>query len=199
MDVKPEELRLRKADKNDAHLLANLRLDPEVAKNLHNPKIYSVEDCKKWLSNMGPESERLVVYREIERERPKLTYDMAMPWPELEDCFVGVARIDQIDQTNRNCYIGLDIQKVYRGKGLARPAYELIFDYLFNKRNMETLYLEFIEYPSPPSFHRKLYEGLDFKEAGKFYNKIKRGNKTYNSVLMYLKREKWLEILALRR
>lgn len=159
-------LRLRKADSSDAFFISSVRNDPEVIKNLHDPRMYSVEDCAKWLDNMGNNSERLIVYNDLEEKN------------------IGVFRIDNIDQINHNCYVGLDISKLYRGQKLARPAYRLLFDYLFNKRNMNVLYLEHLDQGG--SFLGDFYKSLGFRECGTFYNKVYRDGKPINSILMYL-------------
>lgn len=184
----PKDLRFRKADENDAPFLAELRQDPEVAKNLHCPRKFSTKDCEKWLANMGANTERLIIYRGDVKQLNTSPYGIYINPICFEDKNVGVIRIDNIDLDNRNCYVGLDIQKTYRGKGLARPIYSYLFGHLFTERNFETLYLEYV---APNDFLENLYRKLGFVYTGYFQNKVKRGNLFFDSILMSLSSKDW--------
>ncbi|WED26872.1 GNAT family N-acetyltransferase [Vibrio sp. DW001] len=98
------------------------------------------------------------------------------------DC-IGLVRITDIDYINRKACIGLDIRIAFRGKKLATIAYALIFDYLFNYRNLNRLYLFVLE---TNVVALNLYKKIGFMEEGRQREAIIRNNRKLDYIMMSL-------------
>jgi RimJ/RimL family protein N-acetyltransferase len=78
--------------------------------------------------------------------------------------FVGVFRIDEIDEINGSACVGLDITAEKRGNGYAPEIYGYFFDYFFEQRHLHRLYLAVLEINDVA---RNLYTKLGFTEEGR--------------------------------
>lgn len=123
-------LQFRKADAKDARWCNDLRNDPAVLSQLQDQTRYSREECERWLSNLGPKSERWIFTGDIVDGNIRTIVNY------------GLFRIDHIDYQNRHCAVGLDIDADSRGKGLAVPTYKMMLNYLFLSRNFNRVWLE---------------------------------------------------------
>jgi len=164
-------LQLRPAEPSDAENISNLRNSGDW-KFLHDAKLYSVTETKKWLENMGLTSRRFIV----ELTDGKVTK------------FAGVVRIDHIDHLNRHCYIGMDIHPKWRGFGYSQLAYKILLDYLFRDLNFNVLYLEVLE-TNTRAIH--VYEKLGFMKTGSFPFKVFRDGNYINSLIYTLHNSIW--------
>lgn len=77
-----------------------------------------------------------------------------------------------------SCYVGLDIHKDYRGKGLATDAYRRFFKYLNENHSIYSYSLEVLE-SNQRAFN--LYKKLGFKVIGSYIDK--NGNFSYKMKL----------------
>ena len=75
----------------------------------------------------------------------------------------------------------MDIDEKYRGQKLSYIAYELIFDYLFNYKNMNRLYLFVLE---SNTIALNLYNKLGFIQEGVQREAIVRDNKKIDYIMM---------------
>jgi len=168
---KEYRLQLRPSEPTDAENISNLRNSGDW-RFLHDAKLYSITETRKWLENMGLTSRRFII--------------------ELTDghvCdFIGVVRIDHIDHLNRNCYVGMDIHPKFRGNGYSQVAYKLLIDYLFRDLNYNVLYLEVLE-TNTRAIH--VYEKLGFVKTGSFPFKVFRDGKYVNSLIYTLHNSVW--------
>lgn len=60
----------------------------------------------------------------------------------LNDVKIGYFRVTNYSETNRNLYIGADLHKDYRGKGLAYEAYRLFIPFIIKQYNLHKVSLE---------------------------------------------------------
>ena len=95
--------------------------------------------------------------------------------------FIGIFRIDNIDNINRNANVGADIVPNHRGKGYAKELFNYFFDYLFNQRGFHRLSLVTLETNEKAL---GLYKYLGFKKEGKLREAIFRNGKFIDLVCM---------------
>lgn len=178
-------IHLRPLEISDVPWLVQLRNDPEVISNIHDARMYPEHETEAWLRNLPKTSMRWLVYN-------------ANSWTELIFTMnkIGLVRIDNFDTMNRNCYVGMDIHKDWRGKGLANRIYIQILDKLFQVYNMETIYLEVLEVNERATH---IYSKLGFQISGNFPNKILRNSKFIASTIMSLTKDRFYEINNLER
>jgi len=55
---------------------------------------------------------------------------------------IGYFRVTNYSEVNRNLYIGADLHKDYRGKGLAYEAYRLFIPFIIKQYNLHKVSLE---------------------------------------------------------
>ena len=80
-----------------------------------------------------------------------------------DDKLMCVVRVDRYDQVNSCAMLGLDVMKAWRGKKLSYWVYESLFDYFFNHRNINRIYLDVLSTNTVAYF---LYQKLGFKTEG---------------------------------
>jgi RimJ/RimL family protein N-acetyltransferase len=154
---------------NDIYNIWKLRNDKNTYLYLHNVTMYSFNETKQWLNNLLSTSQRLIVE---------------------ELGFIGLIRIDNIDNINQNCMVGLDIAIDCRGKGLSYTIYRKLLNYLFLQMNMNMIYLEVLE-SNKRAIH--IYNKLGFTQQGQRRQAIFRNGKYENSIMMDLLREEYNE------
>lgn len=177
----PYPISFRPATGDDAENVVALRSDPTTRLNLKDPRIFSVAQCANWLNNLGAGSERYVI--EVE----ELTYGFH---PQYISKFIGLFRVDNIDTSNHNCCVGLDLLKEYRGRGLGFQTYKLMLDEFLLHRNMDNVWLEVLETNETGI---ALYRKLGFKQDGVLRNRVFRNGTYINCLVMSLLRTEWLE------
>lgn len=140
---------------------------------LKDSSMLTVTQTEHWIKNLPKTSQRLVVDDEFE--------------------IVGIIRIDNIDQRNGTCFVGLDIYSEHRGQGLARPIYREILNYVFNSLNCEYAYLEVI---AGNERAKHLYYTIGFRECGRWPGQIKRDGKRHDAICYYLEAAEWRRLDA---
>lgn len=172
-----ESFKVRPLEATEAAELSWPRNDGDWTQ-LHDPNMYSATHTQKWIENMPASSKRLII--RTHKEPPIVKYDGIWVWqPET----VGIIRIDQIDQTNRTCFVGMDIHPKFRGKGISRPAYQWLFWYLFDNLNMNALYLEVLE---TNRIAVNLYRKVGFTEVGRWPERVYREGVYVDALLFSL-------------
>lgn len=161
-------LEYRPSNENDIDDICKLRWLDSTRFQLRDARQYSRECCRRWINGMGGSSERLSVF--------------------LKQKFIGLIRLDNIDDINNNCCVGLDLVENERGKGLAKQIYKKILDELFFQRGMECIWLEVLE---TNTIAISLYKKLGFRVDGTLRNRIFRNKKYINCLSMSILRDEW--------
>ena len=104
---------------------------------------------------------------------------------ENPDTIIGRLRIQNIDQQNKNCEVGLDIVTEYRGKGYGIASYQMLLSFLFNHFNMNMVYLKVADF-NPNA--KKLYEKVGFQKTGFFKDYFYRHGKYWDYIIMCITR-----------
>ena len=102
--------------------------------------------------------------------------------------FIGLVRIDRIDNVNRNCAVGLDLVGAFRGRGLSAKIYAWLLDYLFHQLNMHMVYLEVLA-SNERAIH--VYKRIGFHIDGRLRQKVFRNGAYEDSILMSLLRSEY--------
>lgn len=159
---------IRPALLEDAKDICNMRWDESTRLYLNDARMFSIEQCKEWLTNLPPSSER---------------------WCAQNDgFFAGLIRIDEIDEINNTCAVGLDLTPSVRGRGLSKLIYQKALQDLFNNRNMNCVWLHVL---TTNTIALNLYRGLGFKEEGVLRKRVYRGGRYINCISMSLLKEEW--------
>ena len=87
---------------------------------LHTSSKFSVDDAYKWFDTNKPMF-YTILYNDVK---------------------IGYFRVTNYSEVNRNLYIGADLHKDYRGKGLAYEAYRLFIPFVIKKYNLHKVSLE---------------------------------------------------------
>lgn len=87
---------------------------------LHTSSKFSVDDAYKWFDTNKPMF-YTILYNDVK---------------------IGYFRVTNYSEVNRNLYIGADLHKDYRGKGLAYEAYRLFIPFVIKQYNLHKVSLE---------------------------------------------------------
>lgn len=128
------KLEIRKLQLEDITFLNEVR--NECREYLHNNIQYSIQESVDWFHNL------------------KTPYYLIT----LGDQKIGYFRTDQW-KSDGSVQIGADLHKDFRGRGLAKAAYYLFLDYLFNVLDIDMVHLEVLKTNERAI---SLYEALDF-------------------------------------
>ena len=119
--------------------ISDLRFFNKVRKQssqyLHDSTNFTIEENINWFIKYDP------IYFILSNDNQDIGYFRTSNW------------------NNNTVYLGLDIEEEYRGKGYARKAYNLMFDYL-KKQNISTIFLEVLQ-TNKRAIH--IYESLGFE------------------------------------
>ena len=153
-------LEFKKIDELDLSFLNNLR--NECAENyLHDSRKFTLYETITWFYQTKPNYYLIT----------------------LDDINIGYFRITNHSHQNKNLYLGADLLKEYRGKGLAKQAYLKFIPYLFNLYDLHKINLEVLE----TNFNAlKLYESLGFVKEGIKREEVYKHNKWVDSIIMSL-------------
>lgn len=156
---------LRKVKEEDHEWLVELHNDPEVLKNLTNPNQITLDEHLAWWNRISKDKSQLRLIFEVDGIR------------------TGFTKFYSIDLTNKNCVLGADIHKSYRGKGLAKPMWNLMIDLCYSDLDMHRISLTTAEYNS---IARKVYADVGFKEEGRLKESLFRDGKFWDQICMYM-------------
>ena len=87
---------------------------------LHTSAKFSLDDAYKWFDKTQPMF-YTILYNDVK---------------------IGYFRVTNYSEVNRNLYIGADLHKDYRGKGLAYEAYRLFIPFVIKQYNLHKVSLE---------------------------------------------------------
>jgi RimJ/RimL family protein N-acetyltransferase len=121
----------------DLESVINIRNDPDTYKFLHTPKTYTLEESQEWFKKTNP-----IWYMIV-----------------CDSVSVGYMRTSNWNYEDRSLWIGCDIDKQYRRRGIAFSAYTKFIDMLKNC-HWNTVKLSVLK--SNPNAYA-LYKKLGFK------------------------------------
>lgn len=154
---------LREVSDHDHVWLVELHNDPEVLRNLTNPNAITLEEHLSWWNR---------TLRDASQKRLIFTVD---------DEKVGFAKFYSIDRTNRNCVLGADIKKDFRGKGYAKFMWSLMLDHC-KDIGMHRVSLTTAEYNT---VGQRVYRNLGFIEEGRLKSSLYRDGQFFDQICMY--------------
>ena len=126
-------MELRRMKISDLKFFNSVR--KESSQYLHDSTNFTIEENINWFIKYDP------IYFILSNDNQDIGYFRTSNW------------------NNNTVYLGLDIAGEYRGKGYARKAYNLMFDYL-KKQNISTIFLEVLQ-TNKRAIH--IYESLGFE------------------------------------
>jgi RimJ/RimL family protein N-acetyltransferase len=143
------------------------RIRNASAKYLHDDRIFSEEKTLEWMQAYDPDWYAIL----------------------LEGEMIGYFRISNHSKTNRNLYIGADIDEAHRGKGVGYRSYLIMMSKLFNERKLNKISLEVLG-TNQVAFN--LYSKLGFIEEGKRRQEIWRDGSWIDSIVMSISRKQFM-------
>ncbi len=149
---------LRPLTEADLSFLAEVRNHPETLPFLHDQRTFSLEETLRWFRETRPQ------WSVIESGNER----------------VGYIRTADHDLRNRSLKVGADIHPQFRRRGLAKAAYQLLFERLMLE-GWERVCLEVL--PSNVAA-LALYQQLGFQQEGRLIGAVKRGNTREDSIVM---------------
>ena len=107
----------------------------------------------------------------------------------LDGAPIGYFRTSQWDETNRRAYIGFDLHRDYRGKGLAQDAYAVFLRHMFDEIGMNKVTVEVLEHN-----HRaqRLYERIGFVFEGRKRQEVWRDGRYLDSMILSILKSEYL-------
>jgi len=126
---------------------------------LHDSRTFTLEETTNWFKNTKPKF--WIIWYGGHR--------------------IGYFRTSNYSETNRNIYIGADLHKDFRGKGLAYESYCRFMPILFKELNLHKISLEVL---GTNTRAIKLYEKLGFKIEGKKRDEVLKDGVWVDSIIM---------------
>jgi RimJ/RimL family protein N-acetyltransferase len=143
----------------EADLPFLLEVRNECRNFLHDPRTFELEACRQWFRSNRPD------FRVIRHGGER----------------IGYFRLSQHDAAGRSVYVGADLHQSFRGRGLAKRAYEELFALLRAGREYDTVKLEVL---SHNTVAMGLYRRLGFVETGRHADIGVREGKSVDSIIM---------------
>jgi len=163
MNISTFKIELRDVTDDDHEWLVDLHNDPEVLKNLTNPNPITLSQHLRWWEKISKDNSQERKIFEVNSKK------------------VGFAKFYNIDLTNKNCVLGADIHRNFRGKGYAKFMWSLMLDHCKNMK-LHRVSLTTAEYNL---IGQKVYRNLGFVEEGKLISSLYRDEKFYDQICMY--------------
>jgi len=126
---------------------------------LHNSSTFTLEQTQEWFDKTNPNF--WVIWENGER--------------------IGYFRTSEWSVENKNCYVGADLHKNFRGRGLAYEAYIKFLPFLFNYFGLHKITLEVLESNVRAI---NLYKKLGFKTEGVKIDEVYKNGEWVNSIIM---------------
>lgn len=160
-----ENYYLRVVQESDLQWLADLRNHPETWPFLGTLNFTNLPKQQDWFvkSSKDPKQMNLIFCEKKGNER------------------LGFVRIDEIDPVNGSVRVGGDIHPAFRGKGLGKEMYKLIFRLTFDQLRMHRVWLLVTCYNERA---QALYEKIGMKKEGKYREAIFRDGRYYDYIIM---------------
>ena len=160
-----DSISLEKITKKDLPFINEVR--NEVCKEyLHDSQIFTLKQTEEWFEKTNP-----------------MFYMI-----KFKDENVGYFRTSNYSKENKNIYIGADLHKDWRGKGIAKEAYKMFINFLFETLNFHKISLEVL---STNETAYNLYLKLGFIEEGKKRQEVLKDNVWVDSIIMSILKSEW--------
>ena len=130
-----------------------------AAEFLHNSSTFTLEQTQEWFDRTNP--------------------DFWIIWENGER--IGYFRTSEWSLDNKNCYVGADLHKNFRSRGLAYEAYIKFLPFLFNYFALHKISLEVLETNERAI---KLYEKIGFVREGIKREEVLKNDMWINSIIM---------------
>lgn len=156
---------IRKLTKDDICFLNSVRNEC-AEKYLHDSRTFSIQDSYKWFETTNPDY-YLILYNDVS---------------------IGYFRLSNYSSFNKNIYIGADLHKDWRGKGLAYESYCKFIPFIFKKYDLNKLTLEVL---SNNLVAKNLYKKLGFIWEGTKRKEIYKNGLYIDSEIMSMLREEY--------
>lgn len=162
----------RPIEEFDLEELRLLRNDPSTYLNLGKIGMETVQSQYRWWSSglISTGDQRYALF-DVDTNR-----------------LIGQLRVNNIDNENSHCEIGIDIAVKYRGIGYGKKSYVCIMDYLFMQKNFNTIYLRVGDFNKNAI---KLYEKLGFVNSGFYKNYLFRNGRYHNYLIYSISKENY--------
>ena len=130
---------IREMEETDGDFVLKIRNDDSTRMKLHNSEKFTLEQFSDF-------------------------YKTKKPYWFIASCKegdFGYFRTDYVDRDNQSIQVGMDIHPKYRGRGLARPSYERLFDQL----RAEGFKMVWLEVLKSNDLAHNLYKKIGFVET----------------------------------
>ena|SRR3990167_3160564 len=161
---------LREVKESDHEWLVELHNDPEVLRNITDPRSITIEQHLAWWSSISSDPRQLRLMFAIGDEQ------------------VGFTKFYNIDRANSSCTLGADIHKKHRGHGYAHIMWTLMLDRVFLDMKLHRAALTTAEY-NAIGIH--IYRKLGFREEGRLEQSLLRDGVFRDQICMRLLRPEW--------
>lgn len=172
--ILPDNVALRPVTDDDHFFffLVDLHNDPEVLHNLTHPLSITLAQHVAWWDRISHDPRQLRLIFTVDKER------------------AGFTKFYDIDRTNNNCVLGADIHKDFRGRGLARPMWELMLHACFENMGLHRVSLTTASYNN---IGQRVYRGLGFREEGRLVQSLYRDGTYHDQICMFMLRDDWVK------
>jgi len=161
---------LRPIQLEDAPGTLKLRYDMEANKAMMGyPFPVNIENEKNWINNLYPQGERKTIFLAIEENKTKK--------------FVGYLSVKNINYINAAADFGIILAKESRGKGYAKEAMRLFFNYLYQEIHLRKLTLYVLEENTPAI---NIYKKVGFIREGLLKDHVWQDGQYKNLMVMSL-------------
>jgi len=126
---------------------------------LHDNRTFTLADCQAWFRETKPDF-HLVLH---------------------DGVAIGYLRLSQHDLKTASIYIGMDLHQQFRGRGLARQAYESFWPILKERYQVGMAKLEVLSHNVAAQC---LYQKLGFRETMRLPRYAERDGRAVDSIIM---------------
>jgi diamine N-acetyltransferase len=160
-------IEIKKLVESDLQFLNHVR-NKYASEFLHDSRIFTFKETLNWYKQYRPDY-YIIFYLNIR---------------------IGYFRLSNFSETNKNIYIGADLDSQYHGKGLAYKSYMKFIPYLFQTYGLNKISLEVLENNVKAI---GLYNKIGFKVEGIKRQDVFKNGKYINSILMSILRSEFVD------
>lgn len=173
------DIGFRAVERSDIELIRHEHNDESVLLMLRDPRIITELQQIQW-------------WESISRNRNNTVFCIFKDTP---DKVIGVWKLQDLDDTNRCTEMGMDIFMEHRGKGFGQKSFQMIFTYLFESININTIYAKVGAYNE-----RSLTaaQKAGYKITGKIPESLYRNGKYWDNILLAITKEEFYDKLKLK-
>lgn len=161
------------------------RNDPGLRQYFREFKDISEVRQKEWFEQDGSNMNHKHIYFKIMETHFRSPSDK---WE--KNSIVGVCGLTNIDWVTKRSELSVYVSKENQGKGYAKEALTLMYDYAFNDLNMHNIFAEVYDNNPAVEFYKK---ALGMKEDGVLRHTYFSNGKYGNSIMLSLLNSEWRE------